>query len=242
MKVDKNKCIGCRQCFVYCPVRAIHMKDRKADIDESACLECHICYYSGICPKDALYIDALSYPRSLRSAFSDVKCPHKNTGVLGRGTEEMKTNDVTGRMRLGHIGVSVELGRPGISASFKDVEIISMALAPLGVHFEEENPVTSLMTDKTTGALRPEILNERVLSALVEIEISVDQLMDVIQALKKVESKVNTVFSLSAYSPVDPRTGRAPTEDILRSHHIFYRPNGKTNVGLGRPFKEVERI
>lgn len=241
MKVDRERCIGCRQCFVQCPVRAIFLREGKADIQQDRCVECHICAYSGVCPKNALVIEELPYPRSIRSAFSDVRKPHKSTGVLGRGTEEMKTNDVTARLKLGHLGISVELGRPGVSASFRDVQVISMKLAPLGVHFEPENPITSLMEDIHTGALKKEILNERALSALVEIDIPAERLMDVIHALKEAEPEVDTVFSVSIASPVDPDTGKIPFAETLRENHIFFRPNGKTNVGLGRPFKEVER-
>lgn len=241
MKVDRERCIGCRQCFAQCPVRAISLREGKADIHQDRCVECHICAYSGVCPKNALVIEELSYPRSLRSAFSDVKKPHKDTGVLGRGTEEMKTNDVTARLKLGRLGISVELGRPGVSTSFRDVQTIAMKLAPLSVHFEPENPVTSLMTDIRTGALREEVLEERALSALVEIDIPEDRLMDVIHALQEAEPEVDTVFSLCIASPLDPETGDIPFAETLRKNHIPFRLNGKTNVGLGRPFKEVER-
>ena len=136
-------------------------------------MECGACLRAAVCPVNAVVRPELTYPRTLRSVFSDVTSPHKATGVLGRGTEEMKTNDVTGRLRAHRVNVSVELGRPGISASFADVEVLSRAIAAFGVHFQEENPVTNLMTDVATGQLRPEILGERVLSALIEFDIPV---------------------------------------------------------------------
>lgn len=242
MKVDKSKCIGCTQCFPFCPVQAISKKDGKAFIDQELCVECHICYYSKVCPKNALVVEDLSYPRSIRTAFSDVTKPHKNTGVLGRGTEEIKTNDVTARLKYGNISMSVELGRPGISTSFLDVQKVAQALALVGVHFEKENPVTSLMSDIHTGTFKKEVLHERVLSALIETEFKQDLLPEVLKTLKKVEPTVNTVFSVCVAAPLDPDTGKIPFAEIIKAENIPIRPNGKTNVGLGRPFKKVIRI
>ena len=57
--------------------------------------------------------------------------------VPGRGTEEMKTNDVKGTFLPGEVGVGIELGRPGIEANFRDVEKVAMALmkADLGTNW-----------------------------------------------------------------------------------------------------------
>jgi len=76
--------------------------------------------------------------------------------VPGRGTEEMKTNDVKGTFLPGEVGVGIELGRPGVGAYFRDVERVGMALmkANLGYQMAAENPVTHFMTDKNTGKLR----------------------------------------------------------------------------------------
>ena len=45
----------------------------------------------------------LSWPRIVRRAFSDPVVPHESTGVHGRGTEEVKTNDVSGRVKVGEV-------------------------------------------------------------------------------------------------------------------------------------------
>ena len=55
----------------------------------------------------------LRRPRSIRAAFSDPTVVHAGTGVGGRGTEEIKTNGVTGRLQEGEVGIVVEIGRPG---------------------------------------------------------------------------------------------------------------------------------
>lgn len=235
-----NFCVGCRQCWPLCPVGAIGLKggSHKSEVDQARCVECGTCLRSDVCPVGAFEMPELAYPRSLRSTFSDVMSPHKSTGVLGRGTEEMKTNDVTGRLRAGRVNVSVELGRPGISAGFADIEIVTKALARFGVAFQSENPVTSLMTG-ADGALRPEVLSERVLSALVEFDLPVGRVPALVELLHSIENDVNTVFSVACAEPVLPGDETPDLLEVLDAHQIFHRSNGKTNVGLGRPFKEA---
>ena len=106
----------------------------------------------------------------VRRAFSDPRVPHESTGVEGRGTEEVKTNDVSGRVKVGEVGFTIEFGRPGVGVWFRDIQKMSWALAKAGVSFEKKNPVTSLMSDVATGTLREDILDEKVLSAIVEIK------------------------------------------------------------------------
>ncbi len=85
------------------------------------------------CPVDAINQQKLEWPRSLRSAFSNPQTEHKSRD-MGRGTEEMKTNEITHRFREGEVGVAVELGRPLVGTSFRDVERVTTAVARLGIH------------------------------------------------------------------------------------------------------------
>lgn len=237
MKLVQERCVGCGQCYPYCPAHAISRDSQtgKSRIDEERCLECHVCLRSKVCPVQAFEIEPLEYPRSLRSVFSDVLSPHKSTGVLGRGTEEMKTNDVTGRLKSGVLGVSVELGRPGLGTTFADLQTVAQAVSAIGVVFEESNPVAGLMIDKSRGLFAPEILNERVLSALLEFQIPQERLAELISALHAVEPRIDTVFSVGVSMRMPQGACGNPLEDYCREHGIYCRPNGKTNVGLGRP-------
>ena len=149
----------------------------------------------------------------------------------------MKTNDVTGRFRRGMAGIGVELGRPGVGTTFKDLQTVSMALARVGVEFEPNNPVSALMVDKKTGKINEEVLNETVLSAIIECKVEIARLKEVLETLKGVAPKIETVFSLDLISRVSA-DGTIPTVAIAHEAGFSPRPNTKTNVGLGRPLKE----
>lgn len=233
MKIDSELCVSCGECLIYCPLGAIHLND-VAEVDQEICVECGDCIRAAVCPTDAFIYEAQPWPRSVREAFSNPLAEHKETRVPGRGTEEMKTNDVRGLYGRGIIGVGVELGRPGVSCNFRDVEIVTMALSTVGMKFAKENPVTANMVDRATGKMNPEILDERVMSAIVEGTISIEKLADVIKAVKKAASQIDTVFSLEFIDR--PEADRSvPMEKILKEQGVAYYPNGKFNLGLGRP-------
>lgn len=240
MRIDPNLCDGHQKCVPICPVNAIYIgeerggKGKKAYIDLDRCVECYACLRSNVCPTKAIKVTLLEWPREIRHSFSAVKTLHKSTNVPGRGTEEMKTNDVTGRFKMGYVGISVEMGRPGVGTSFKDVEKVSMSVAKHGVEFEPQNPVTTLMVDMMTGKLNPEILSERSLSAIIEFVIREKQFPEVIKTLREVSKDVDTVFTVGAISKIG-KDGRIPLKDMMDKMGLYYRPNGKINLGLGKP-------
>ena len=67
---------------------------------------------------------ALAQNRAQETSATPLKI-HPETRIPGRGTEEMKTNEVTGRYRRGMYGMAFELGRPGVGARFHDVEKVT---------------------------------------------------------------------------------------------------------------------
>lgn len=234
----------------------------RARVDPDACVECYTCYRGmstenlnptlvraarkvlgffrlrfepepDVCPTTAIVPDELEWPRTVRRAFSDVQASHEETGIQGRGTEEAKTNDVTGRVVEGEVGFVVELGRPGVGAGFRDIQRLTRALASRGVAFEEENPVTSLMTDVSTGDIDPEVLDERVMSAIVEFKVDETALDEVLGFLPEVASELDTVMTVGLSVRCDS-DGENPVEDALvRNGYRLGR--AKTNLGLGRP-------
>ena len=239
MKIDREKCVGCGQCLVYCPIKAISLKDDMAEIDFDQCAECSNCLRLADCPTDAIYQQDLVWPRTVRSLLSDVLTIAQESGISGRGTEEMKTNEVTGRFKQGWAGIAIELGRPVLGARFYDVEKVAMAVARLGVEFEKANPTTSLMEDTQTGKFKKDVLQENVLSAILEFCVRLEQLPELFDILKKVAREIDTVFSLDLASRVNP-DWTVPTVVCAERSGLWVSPNGKTNVGLGRPLaKEV---
>lgn len=192
-----------------------------------------------ICPTDAIVPEELTWPRIVRRAFSDPQVPHESTGIHGRGTAEVKTNDVTNRVGEGEAGFVVEFGRPGVGARFRDIQRVTSALAALGVEFEKNNPVTSLMRDVSLGLIRDDILNEKILSAIVEIKARLEQVPEVLSKIKEVAKELDTVISVGVSTRCDA-AGNEPLRELLeREGYVAYR--GKTNLGLGRVTQDAAR-
>ncbi len=240
----------------------IDPRRKRATIDRDECVECYACFNGlsqehlnptlvrtvrrvlammrvrfdpepDVCPTAAFSPEELTWPRVVRRAFSDPRVPHESTGIEGRGTEEVKTNDVTGRVKLGEVGLTIEFGRPGVGVRFREIEEMCRALAKAGVAFEKKNPVTSLMTDVATGTLREDILGEKVLSAIVEIKAPVERLEEIVRLVAEVEKRLDTVVAIGVGARCDGRGEDDVVAPILE--RLGYRlERAKTNAGLGR--------
>ena len=81
----------------------------------------------------------------------------------------------------------ITVGRPGVGVWFRDIQRMCSALAEAKVSFEKKNPITSLMTDVATGTIREDIMDEKVMSAIVEIKVTVDRTEEIIRLVWEVE-------------------------------------------------------
>ncbi|MGE4424473.1 MAG: 4Fe-4S binding protein [Pseudodesulfovibrio sp.] len=238
MKIEYEKCKACGLCIPFCPVGAIGKDGERVVIDQDECVECCLCLRNSKCPTEALYQEPLQMPRSIRKAFSDPLGKHENTdlGHLGRGTEEVKTNDVTGLVHgTEYIAMAVEPGRPLVGARFSDVEKIAMAIAPYVVSYDQNNPTTKLMVDQKKGLFDPSIRNEKVLSCILEFKLAAKDLDAIMKAFEKVGGEVDTVFSVGVIAATDER-GDCPAEAVIRKRGVtFLDTSTKVNMGLGRP-------
>lgn len=236
MQINQETCIACKKCIPVCPVEAIlfDKEEKKVFIEYEQCVECGVCYRYGVCPTDSFVEEKLAWPRAIRAGLSNPLLVDPNTRIPGRGTEEMKTNDITGRFKPGYLGIAVEMGRPGTGASFVDIEKVAQRIATHGVVFTPENPVTFLMVDKKTGKINPEVMNERVLSGIIEFEIPVEKADAVLNEIKQVAEEIDTVFSLDVISYIE-EDGKLVMLDIMKNNGIHPSPNGKNNIGMGRP-------
>ena len=238
MIILEETCVGCGRCHSCCPTGAIRYKGLKSEIDQDVCYECGTCLRCAGCPVEAIEEspNVYEYPRALRKYFSDVKSTHAVTGIQGRGTEECKTNDITLRCGPGEVGIAIEVGRPTLGMSLREVQKISRAIAKTGTHkIEPENPIHSMIADETTGDLKPELLDERVLSAIFEFNVKRDELRGILRALKEVAKEVDSVVCIDACTMLEP--GLTIPEEVLesiRAEGLTWRPNAKVNMGLGR--------
>jgi ferredoxin len=201
-----------------------------SSIDPDECAECGVCWRSGVCPVDAIVPGDLEWPRTLRETFSNPLAKHEDTGVGGRGTEGIKTNDSSDRYRRGECGVFVELGRPVLGTSFRDVERVVKAFRSRGYQVVEDNPVAGLVADPSTGALKPEILDEKAISVLVEFVIPAGEAETLLAIVDRLDREVETVFNLSVALRADQQ-GRSPLGSLF-AKPVFSLPNGKVNLGL----------
>ena len=236
-EINREVCTGCRTCQTYCTVDAILFGDKKCRIEADQCTECYVCLRMEVCPEGAIEVQELKgFLKQFQHVISDPVENHGVTGVTGRGTEEVKTNDVTGRIKKGWVGFCIDMGRPGMGVYLRDAEKVAMACAEAGFVLApaEESPLAALMPDHRTGKLREDCLDYRLLSVIIEGRCTEDRAKDVLNALKKVEKEIDTVFSLGLISRVD-ENGHCKALSYLDELGMPQPHRGKVNVGLGQP-------
>ena len=140
---------------------------------------------------------------------------------------------------LGEVGYVVEFGRPGVGVRFHQIQSMTMALARLGATFEANNPISHLMIDKIRGTLKEDLLNEKILSAIVEIKTKFDDVERVLSTVMEVANQIDTVVALGVSTRCDT-DGQDPML-APKLEALGYRfERAKTNMGLGRITNVVE--
>ena len=231
--IDRDECVECYSCFNGLSQEHLNPTMVRGIRKFLSVLKVRFDPEPDVCPTACFEPDELSWPRVVRRAFSDPSVPHESTGVEGRGTEEVKTNDVTGRVKVGEVGFTIEFGRPGVGVRFSEIQEMCTALAKANVSFEKRNPITSLMTDVPTGTLRPDILGEKVMSAIVEIKVPVERTEEVVRLVWDVEKRLDTVVALGVATRCEENGQETVVLPILE--RLGYQPQrAKTNIGLGR--------
>ena len=231
--VDQDECVECYTCFngmskehlnptVVRTLRAL-FKMMRLRFDPEP----------DVCPTSALEPQELVWPRVVWRAFSDPRVSHESTGVSGRGTEEVKTNDITGRVQPGEVGFTIEFGRPGVGVRFHEIQRMTQALAKAGIGFEAKNPITSLLSDPVAGTIREDVLNEKILSAIVEVKVPIARMEEIIRMVREVEKQVDTVIAIGVGARCDDE---GQDEEVFSAlERLGYKPErAKTNLGLGR--------
>jgi hypothetical protein len=215
-------------------VEAIVVEADLADIDQNLCVECGVCLRSSVCPTEAILEPDLKWPRTLRALFSNPITIFQETGVAGRGTDEVKSNDVTGRYKRGEVGFGIEMGRPGTGTTFRQVQQLTEKIAAMGVQFEKKNPLTTLLSDPVSGKIREDILDERVLTAIIEFKAPIHRVGEVLSTLNKAQTDLDTVFSVDYIHRPDT-DGSLPALEALKQ--LGFRPSDHVKIctGLGRP-------
>jgi hypothetical protein len=143
-------------------------------------------------------------------------------------------------VQRGEVGFTIEFGRPGVGVWFRDIQKMTQALARANVPFEKKNPLTLLMSDVRTGTLKDDILDEKVLSAIVEIKVTVDRTEEIIQLVHEVEKSIDSVVALGVGTPCDEDGEENVVAPILE--RLGYRiERAKTNTGLGRITNQLQK-
>ena len=246
----------------------IDTRKNRAQINDDACVECGTCYRAmstenlnpvvvrmirkaakwfrfrfepepDVCPTGAFEMNELEMPRLIRQIFSDPVIEHTSTGIKGRGTEEVKTNDVNLRVDTGEVGYTIEFGRPGVGVRFRDIQLMTRSLAGNGIKFEKKNPITLLMTDEAKGNLPEDILDEKILSAIVEIRTEIEDVGKVLRIVHKVNENIDTVIAIGISTRCNAQGEDRLLAPLLENLGYSFE-RAKTNMGLGRITNRIE--
>ena len=260
--IDEAKCIGCMDCLPYCPVSAIIESSTNGivSIDAERCTECGVCLQSEVCPVEAIVGEGLTWPRTLRGKFHSLHSPYRAAPTLAQTTKLSTdnqifaskqistelTSDVTGCYNHGEVEIKVELGRPHLGITFRDVQKVIQALIPVGLNLEHQyppldgrSPLTDLTIDVNKGILRPEILDQKTGWVPLKLEVPEDKVLEALKNLRQVTTEIDTIFAVDIIS-LAAKDGSSAADRLADKIGTEPACNCKTNVGLGRPLAVLQ--
>ena len=151
-----------------------------------------------VCPTGALTLRSWTG----RGASGDVQRSDdrpSGNGHLRPGTDEIKSNDVTGRLRRGS-RPRCGKWKAGNRAFYRRYRKGGHGARPAQCRIRDQesgDPVDGGYRDRK---IKDEVLNEKVLSAIIEIKVKLERIPDFLQALAKVQKEVDTVISVGVAS------------------------------------------
>jgi hypothetical protein len=89
------------------------------------------------------------------------------------------------------------------------------------------------MSDQEKGTLNPDILNEKVMSAIIEFRVSMEEVVHVLGLLRQLATEIPTIMAIGIATRCD-ENGGTELEQILEDCG-YETLRAKTNIGLGRP-------
>ena len=98
---------------------------------------------------------------------------------------------------------------------------------------KRKNPISHLMTDKAKGTLRPDILQEKILSGIVEIKTHLEQVESVLGTVEEINMQIDTVTAVGISARCDDQGEDLNLAGLLEELG-YDAERAKTNMGLGR--------
>ena len=102
----------------------------------------------------------------------------------------------------------------------------------MSVEFQHENPLTALIADVKTGELRADVLNEKVMSCILEFKTDIAKMPDILNAIEDEVRQLDTVVALGVAVRCDSNGDDAVRDQLTSMGYNAWR--AKINIGLGR--------
>jgi len=135
-------------------------------------------------------------------------------------------------VKEGEAGFTVEFGRPGVGVYFRDMDKMCRTLAKMPVEFQLENPVTAIMSDVKAGKMQTDVLNEKVLSCILEFKADIAKMPDILKKIEDEVRQLDTVVALGVAVRCDSKGDDTVRNQLASMGYDAWR--AKINMGLGR--------